>query len=139
MLRDPVGVHGVWVNGVQVHDGKDYLGRRTRARRGADAVQCLSSDRLGKMIDAPPIFWPRGLALPFGLLAQTRDRPARIGWLAYLPLPDPGLDMLREGLRELGYREGVLLRRSSRAPRTRTTSARRRWWRHWSASASTCW
>jgi putative tryptophan/tyrosine transport system substrate-binding protein len=48
-----------------------------------------------------------GLALPFGLLAQTRDRPARIGWLAYLPLPEPGLDMLREGLRELGYREGV--------------------------------
>jgi N-acyl-D-aspartate/D-glutamate deacylase len=26
MLRDPVGVHGVWVNGVQVHDGKRYLG-----------------------------------------------------------------------------------------------------------------
>ena len=26
MLRDPVGVHGVWVNGVQVHDGKAYLG-----------------------------------------------------------------------------------------------------------------
>jgi hypothetical protein len=25
MLRAPVGVHGVWVNGVQVHDGKDYL------------------------------------------------------------------------------------------------------------------
>ena len=25
MLRDPVGVHGVWVNGVQVHDGKRYL------------------------------------------------------------------------------------------------------------------
>jgi N-acyl-D-aspartate/D-glutamate deacylase len=25
MLRDPVGVHGVWVNGVQVHDGKNYL------------------------------------------------------------------------------------------------------------------
>jgi N-acyl-D-aspartate/D-glutamate deacylase len=25
MLREPVGVHGVWVNGVQVHDGKDYL------------------------------------------------------------------------------------------------------------------
>jgi N-acyl-D-aspartate/D-glutamate deacylase len=25
MLRDPVGVHGVWVNGVQVHDGKAYL------------------------------------------------------------------------------------------------------------------
>ena len=26
MLRDPVGVHGVWVNGVQVHDGRAYLG-----------------------------------------------------------------------------------------------------------------
>ena len=25
MIRRPVGVHGVWVNGVQVHDGKDYL------------------------------------------------------------------------------------------------------------------
>jgi len=25
MLRDPVGVHGVWVNGVQVHDGRDYV------------------------------------------------------------------------------------------------------------------
>ena len=25
MLRDPVGVHGVWVNGVQVHDGKGYI------------------------------------------------------------------------------------------------------------------
>ena len=23
-LRDPVGVHGVFVNGVRVHDGKDY-------------------------------------------------------------------------------------------------------------------
>jgi N-acyl-D-aspartate/D-glutamate deacylase len=25
MIRQPVGVHGVWVNGVQVHDGGDYL------------------------------------------------------------------------------------------------------------------
>ena len=25
MIRNPVGVHGVWVNGVQVHDGSDYL------------------------------------------------------------------------------------------------------------------
>ncbi|MGH8707922.1 MAG: amidohydrolase family protein, partial [Burkholderiales bacterium] len=24
MVRAPVGVHGVWVNGVQVHDGRDY-------------------------------------------------------------------------------------------------------------------
>ena len=25
MLRQPQGVHGVWVNGVQIHDGRDYL------------------------------------------------------------------------------------------------------------------
>ena len=25
MTRAPLGVHGVWVNGVQVHDGRDYL------------------------------------------------------------------------------------------------------------------
>ena len=25
MVRDPQGVHGVWVNGVQVHDGRDYV------------------------------------------------------------------------------------------------------------------
>jgi N-acyl-D-aspartate/D-glutamate deacylase len=25
MVRNPVGVHGVWVNGVQVHDGKEYV------------------------------------------------------------------------------------------------------------------
>ena len=24
MIREPVGVHGVWVNGVQVHDGRDF-------------------------------------------------------------------------------------------------------------------
>jgi N-acyl-D-amino-acid deacylase len=24
MIREPEGVHGVWVNGVQVHDGRDY-------------------------------------------------------------------------------------------------------------------
>jgi N-acyl-D-aspartate/D-glutamate deacylase len=24
MIRKPVGVHGVWVNGVQVHDGRQY-------------------------------------------------------------------------------------------------------------------
>jgi N-acyl-D-aspartate/D-glutamate deacylase len=34
MLRDPVGVHGVWVNGAQVHDGKDYL----RTGRGPGQV-----------------------------------------------------------------------------------------------------
>ncbi len=25
MIRHPLGVHGVWVNGTQVHDGRDYL------------------------------------------------------------------------------------------------------------------
>jgi N-acyl-D-aspartate/D-glutamate deacylase len=25
MVRHPQGVHGVWVNGTQVHDGRDYL------------------------------------------------------------------------------------------------------------------
>jgi N-acyl-D-amino-acid deacylase len=24
MIREPVGVHGVWVNGVRVHDGREY-------------------------------------------------------------------------------------------------------------------
>jgi hypothetical protein len=24
MIRRPAGVHGVWVNGVRVHDGKGY-------------------------------------------------------------------------------------------------------------------
>ncbi len=26
MVREPVGTHGVWVNGIQVHDGRDYTG-----------------------------------------------------------------------------------------------------------------
>jgi N-acyl-D-amino-acid deacylase len=25
MIRKPAGLHGVWVNGAQVHDGKDYV------------------------------------------------------------------------------------------------------------------
>lgn len=25
MVREPLGVHGVWVNGVRVHDGRDYV------------------------------------------------------------------------------------------------------------------
>lgn len=32
--------------------------------------------------------------------------PARVGWLSYLPNPDPGLDLLRAGLRDLGHEEG---------------------------------
>jgi N-acyl-D-amino-acid deacylase len=33
MIRDPVGVHGVWVNGVRVHDGKNYLAPAQRPGR----------------------------------------------------------------------------------------------------------
>jgi hypothetical protein len=25
MVREATGVHGVWVNGVKVHDGRDYI------------------------------------------------------------------------------------------------------------------
>jgi hypothetical protein len=25
MIRRPEGVHGVWVNGGQIHDGRDYV------------------------------------------------------------------------------------------------------------------
>ena len=25
MVREPQGVHGVWVNGVKVHDGVNYI------------------------------------------------------------------------------------------------------------------
>ncbi len=32
MVRDPVGVHGVWVNGVKVHDGRDYCAPRGPGR-----------------------------------------------------------------------------------------------------------
>ena len=40
MLRDPVGVHGVWVNGVQVHDGENYL---APARRPGQVLTDFSS------------------------------------------------------------------------------------------------
>ena len=39
-------------------------------------------------------------------LAQRNAGPARIGWLSYLSDPDPGLELLREGMRDLGYVEG---------------------------------
>lgn len=41
---------------------------------------------------------------PLGAGAQRR--PARLGWLSYLSEPDPGLTLLREGLRDLGHAEG---------------------------------
>jgi putative tryptophan/tyrosine transport system substrate-binding protein len=43
---------------------------------------------------------------PLPALAQRNVKPARLGWLSYLSDPDPGLDLLREGLRDLGYVEG---------------------------------
>ena len=43
MLRDPVGVHGVWVNGTQVHDGRNYLS----PERGPGQVLTAFSDRQG--------------------------------------------------------------------------------------------
>jgi putative tryptophan/tyrosine transport system substrate-binding protein len=38
--------------------------------------------------------------------AQRPSVQARVGWLSYLADPDPILERLREGLRELGYVEG---------------------------------
>ncbi len=73
---------------------------------------------LGAMLDGTP---PRGInpitrramlvgALSLATLAlpvfAQRAAPVRIGWLAYIGEPDPGLQMLREGLRDLGYSEG---------------------------------
>jgi putative ABC transport system substrate-binding protein len=58
------------------------------------------------------------LALAPGLLAlrprearaqRARSTPARVGWLSYLSPPDPALEKMREGLRELGYVEGSSL------------------------------
>lgn len=38
--------------------------------------------------------------------AQGRSRLARVGWLSYLASPDPAVQTLRDGLRELGHVEG---------------------------------
>ena len=47
------------------------------------------------------------IALPLAALGQQQPvTVARVGWLSYLPEPDPGLALLREGMRELGYVEG---------------------------------
>jgi putative tryptophan/tyrosine transport system substrate-binding protein len=46
------------------------------------------------------------LALGPGAALAQAARPARIGWLSYLPSPDPALGMLNEGLRALGHVEG---------------------------------
>jgi len=48
-----------------------------------------------------------GLALLAPSLARAqRSGVARVGWLSYLSAPDPGIELLREGLRELGHVEG---------------------------------
>jgi putative ABC transport system substrate-binding protein len=46
-----------------------------------------------------------GSLLAGSALAQ-RGSPPRVGWLSYLPEPDPALTLLREGLRNLGPVEG---------------------------------
>ena len=47
------------------------------------------------------------LALGPRAASAQRSGPARIGWLSYLPEPDPALGLIREGLRALGYVEGT--------------------------------
>jgi putative tryptophan/tyrosine transport system substrate-binding protein len=46
------------------------------------------------------------LALGPGAALAQSARPARVGWLSYLPAPDPALALLNEGLRALGHVEG---------------------------------
>jgi putative tryptophan/tyrosine transport system substrate-binding protein len=43
---------------------------------------------------------------PWAALGQRGSTPARLGWLSYISDPDPGLESVREGLRELGHVEG---------------------------------
>lgn len=46
------------------------------------------------------------LLLGAGNAVAQRGRLLRVGWLSYLPEPDPALALLREGLRNLGHVEG---------------------------------
>jgi len=47
------------------------------------------------------------IGLPLSALGQQQPIvTARVGWLSYLAEPDPGLALLREGMRELGFVEG---------------------------------
>jgi putative ABC transport system substrate-binding protein len=43
---------------------------------------------------------------PSSALGQRASAPARLGWLSYIGHPDPGLESVREGLREIGHIEG---------------------------------
>jgi putative ABC transport system substrate-binding protein len=45
------------------------------------------------------------LVLGPGAALGQAARPARVGWLSYLPSPDPALGLLREGLSALGHIE----------------------------------
>ena len=54
---------------------------------------------------SPPL--PRRIApARSGRRAGATQQPPRVGWLSYLPEPDPALGLLREGLRNLGHVEG---------------------------------
>src|SRR6187549_642400 len=46
------------------------------------------------------------LLLGRGAALAQRNSPPRVGWLSYLPQPDPAAELLREGLRKLGHLEG---------------------------------
>lgn len=51
-------------------------------------------------------YFAGSLLLGPGIARAQRSRPPRVGWLSYLPDPDPALGLLREGLRSLGHVEG---------------------------------
>src|SRR5688500_15206219 len=79
------------------HDGAD--GRRP-AHRVQSAVVTASRRSLLALLSGVVVFGPAHAR------AQRTTAPARIGWLSYIGQPDPGLEHLREGLRELGHVEG---------------------------------
>jgi putative ABC transport system substrate-binding protein len=66
------------------------------------------------MREVPPLSRRAWLALlpavaalrPASAFGQRAGTPARVGWLSYLSQPDPGVESVREGLRELGHVEG---------------------------------
>lgn len=62
--------------------------------------------RRALLVLAPGLLTLRASA---ALAQRARSGPARVGWLSYLTPPDPALERLREGLRELGYVEGSSL------------------------------
>jgi len=53
-----------------------------------------------------PFLFAAGALLVSPLARAQKAAPARIGWLSYVGDPDPGLKMLRDGMREIGHKEG---------------------------------